>query len=214
MRKTHPIAELHLARFRYAGHSRDEKHCWIHTVSKFFSSKIILFTRTYFGSRINLTRSPSNLINILLSFGVLFNVFLIKSSKSIPVESLYGVSTLESTKEQNVFKYPMETFNPCSPFFSSYTGSYPKLFLEYALTLTLLHSEQPKLYGVFGCSECNRVKGKQLSHRSNFPFRADPFYKDDRKDGVVSIYLTAKPWDFLIWLDTSHEAIMSTLTHS
>ena len=26
----------------------------------------------------------------------------------------------------------------------------------------LLHSEQPKLYGVLFCSECNRVKGKNL----------------------------------------------------
>ena len=57
---------------------------------------------TYFGSRINFTRSPSSFINILLSLGVLFNVFLMKSSRSIPVESLYGVSTLES--ERNIIQ--------------------------------------------------------------------------------------------------------------
>ena len=27
-------------------------------------------------------------------------------------------------------------------------------------SLTLLHSEQPKLHGSFGCSECNRVIGE------------------------------------------------------
>lgn len=51
---------------------------------------------THSGSLTNFIKSVSNLSNIFLSFGVLFKVFLIKSSRSIPVESVYGISTLES----------------------------------------------------------------------------------------------------------------------
>ena len=35
------------------------------------------------------------------------------------------------------------------------------LFYFLIKTLTLLHSERPKSYGVFGLSECNRVKSQR-----------------------------------------------------
>jgi hypothetical protein len=54
---------------------------------------------TYFGSLMKLLMSVSSFNNILLSFCVLFNVLWMNSSKSMPVESLYGpLSKLESTK--------------------------------------------------------------------------------------------------------------------
>ena len=46
--------------------------------------------------------------------------------------------------------------------------------------LTLLHSERPKLYGVFGHSECNRVKRKNMLLEQILSFKSRPHFEAKR----------------------------------
>jgi len=75
-------------------------------------------TRTYLVSLMKATMSVSRFNIILRSPLFLFKVLMINSSRFVPVESVYGVSKLESRDRAG--DVPLsETVEPCEPSFRS-----------------------------------------------------------------------------------------------